>query len=135
MKYISYVRYALITISVVIIAMSTMSGNSNDVGLMIDWMLLILGLTFLSVIVLTAYSTTKDPKGAKGSLIASLLLLALLGVSYALADESPIQLGLKIFDNPTELLIADTGLFATYIVSVLTIASIALTELYNVFKK
>ena len=135
MKYISYVRYALIAISVIIVAMGTMSGNDSNVGLMINWTLGVLGFTFVALIVLSIYSSMKDPKAAARSMMGLLCVLVVLGISFAMSDDTPIVAGLRTFDNTSELLITDTGLYATYIVFALAVVSIALTELYNVFKK
>lgn len=132
MKYISYVRYALIVISAIVIAMGVSSG---DVDAMLRWTEGVLIASFIAVLVLSAYSAIKSPQGSSRSLIGFVGVVVILGVSYAMADTTPIETPIRIFDNPAELITTDTGLYATYIVSALAVLSILCTEVYNLIKK
>ena len=134
MKYISYVRYALILITIVVVTMGITS-NPEDVDAMLWFGQGLTIFTMLTLIGMSAYSSTKNPKAAGRSLIGLVIILAVIGLSYALADTTPIVTAANVFDNKSDLLIADTGLISTYIVAVFAVLAILGTETYNFFKR
>ena len=133
MKYISYLRYILILVSIVVVAMGV--GADQDVDAMLWFAQGLTIVTLATLVVMSIYTSAQNPKSAGRSLIGLLIIMTVLGVSYAMADTTPIITPAQVFDNKTDLLITDTGLFATYIVSALAVLSIAGTEFYNLIKK
>lgn len=132
MKYISYVRYALIAISLLIVGLGLGSGDVNAMLVWTEWLFIITGAALVG---LSVYSMAQDPKSAGRSMVGLLLVLVVLGVSFAMADTTPIETPVKIFDSKLELLLADTGLYATYFAAAIAALAIAGTEVYNLIKK
>lgn len=132
MKYISYVRYALIALS----ALFVFLGVYNEAyDLMLGWAEALVIITIVTLLGLGIYSSVKNPMGATRSLVGTLCVIVILAISYAMSDTTPIETPANVFDVRRDLIIADTGLYATYFTAFIAVLSIALTEIYNLIKK
>ncbi len=137
MKYLSIIRYALLIVSVVIVAVPfiTQTGSTPSVDTMLSWAGGLLGLTTLLAIVLPMLNLAQNPKGAMRSLIGVAIVAIVFGVAYGLSDATPITApGGVVYDNVLELRLSDTGLFATYFAMATAVGSIVVLEIYNMFK-
>ncbi len=132
MKYISFVRYALIALSIIIVALGLTSGDADT---MLRWTEFLIVATVASLVILSIYAMMQDPKSAGRSLMGLLAVLVVVGISFAMSDTTPIVTPAAVYDNPAELIATDTGIFSTYIVFGGAVLAIAGTELYNLIKK
>lgn len=153
---ISYwVFYALIAISAVIFLMFCFVGYDNMeslpsgflrspqyTDLLLYWMYFLVGVCILSTLVAAlvqfALGLKDDPKKTLQSLLGLVLMVALLGVSYALADNTPIvKSDGQLCDQQWELLLTDTALYSQYVLIgvALVCALISLTGVVKVTNK
>lgn len=140
MKYISYVRYGLIAISLIIIllflgTMNQTTGVYPYIDLLLRWTYVMLFFSVGIVILLPIIGMAKNPKGAGRTLVGVGILLAVVAISYALADGTTIVTPAQTFDNIMELKLSDTGLYATYIAFAGAVAAIVVGELVKLFRK
>lgn len=137
MKYLSIIRYVLLIISVLVVAVPFITQGSAprpDVEYMLQWTYIMIGLSLFFVIVLPIMNIGKNPKGALRSLVGVVLAAVVFGIAYSMADATPIQAATEVYDDPALLKLSDTGLFVTYFACGAAIASIVLTEVYKLFK-
>lgn len=133
MKYLSIIRYILIALSAVSV-LSYFVGAA-DVDLMLIWAYVLLGIAIVSVIVLPLFNVVQNPKGAVRSLVGLVIVLAVLGVAFALSSDVPVpNSGGGFFEDSLTLKLSDTGLFAAYAAMTATIAAVVISEIGNVFK-
>lgn len=133
MKYLSYLKYAFLVISALVVILYFV-GVASDVDGMLYWAYILLGLTIAAAIILPAVNLAKNPKGALRSLIGLAVIVIVAGVAYALSDSAPIITAANTYDNPTELKLSDMGLYVTYTALGVAVLSIVVSEIYNVFK-
>lgn len=140
MKYISFIRYGLIAISLVILAIFLATNNETAgtypyIDLLLKWTYAVLAVSVGAVVILPLLSMAKNPKGTIRTLIGVGILLLIVGVSYALADGTTIVTPAKTYDNVIELKASDTGLYATYFAFAAAIVAIVAGELVKLFRK
>ena len=140
MKYISYVRYALMGISILfaLIFLGTMDQNLGEypyIDLLLRWTYIMLGISISAMVLLPILGMIKDPKSAVRSLLGLGIVLVILAICYAFSDATPISTPAKEFTNPMELRLSDTGLYATYVALAIAIVAIFVGEIYKFFKK
>jgi len=132
MKHLIWIRYILMALSVVVILFGWLLRENVD--LLLNWMYIMLILGVGSMIIMSVISLAQNPKGAVQALLGFALILVIVGVAYAMSDGTPMQTPTNYFDNPTELKIADTGLFAMYALMAVSILAILVGEIRNAFK-
>lgn len=140
MKYISFVRYGLIAISLIIIAlflitMNQVTGVYPYIDLLLRWTYVMLFFSVAIVILLPIAGMVKNPKGAGRTFIGVGILLVVVAISYALSDGTTIVTPAATYDNIMELKLSDTGLYATYIAFAGAVAAIVVGELVKLFRK
>ncbi|MEG1554030.1 MAG: hypothetical protein RRZ64_03870 [Rikenellaceae bacterium] len=140
MKYISFIRYGLIAISLIILflflgTMDQTTGVYPYIDLLLKWTYAILFIAVAVVVILPVFNMAKNPKGAGRTFIGIGILAVILGISYALSDGTTIVTPAATFDNVTELKLSDTGLFATYITTAIAIAAIVVGEVVKLIRK
>ncbi len=136
MKYLSILRYVLLVVSVLVVAVpfATMTGDQPSVDAMLNFAYAILGATAVLAVLLPALNLAKNPAGAVRSLLGLAVVAVVFGVAYAMSDSTPVVTVSDTYDNVLELRLSDTGLFATYFAMATTVVSIAALEVYNMFK-
>lgn len=92
-------------------------------------------VSIAAVILLPLLGIAQNPKGAGRTLVGTGIVLVVIGISYVMADTTPIVTPSMTFDNPIELRLSDTGLYATYIAFAGAIAAIVIGELVKLFRK
>jgi len=140
MKYISYVRYALMGISILfaLIFLGTMDQNLGEypyIDLLLRWTYIMLGVSISAMVLLPILGMIQDPKSAVRSLVGVGIVAVIVAICYAFSDASPVITQSKEFTNPIELRLSDTGLFATYVALAIAVISIFAGEIYKFFKK
>ena len=144
MKYLSIIRYVLITASVVLLLLGAINDPGMEAGgshpwvdAMLRWTYVIFGIAVVIVAVMAVFSISQNPKGAKRSLLGVAILAVIVAISWALADTSPVYIegGKTLYDNVANLKIAGAELILAYIVFAATILAIIGGEVYKTFKK
>ena len=79
---------------------------------------------------------TQEPKKALKTLVGPLIIVAIVAVSYAISDGTPLKiLGYDGTDNvPSMLKFADTALFSMYALSVIAILMVIGSSVNKLFK-
>lgn len=136
MKYLAIIRYILLALSVIIVIYGLSAANeSTGVEVMLQWTSILLYATVAAVIVFPMMVMMQNPKSAVRSLIGLAILVVVALVAYSLSTTDPIiTAGGQVLSNPSELLLADVGIYTTYIVFCGVILSILFSEVYNLTK-
>lgn len=136
MKYLSIIRYILLALSVIIVVYGLSAANeSTGVEVMLQWTSILLYATVAAVIVFPMMVMMQNPKSALRSLFGLAILVVVALVAYSMSTADPIvTAGGAVLSNPTELLLADIGIYTTYIVFCGVIVSILCSEVYNLTK-
>lgn len=139
MKYLSIIRIVLIVISVAIVAAAFLTQGSApepNVDAMLRWTYAMVGIATLSAILLPLVNIAKNPKSAVRSLIGVAIVAVIVLIAYSLSDATPIYTpgNTEGYTDALELRLSDTGLITTYFALGIAIASIVVTEVYNLFK-
>lgn len=132
MKYLSIIRYVLMVLSIIVVVMG--GYVSENVDLLLRWMYIMLGLSVGCMILFSIYSLAKNPKSAVQSLIGLVAILVVAGVAYALSSDATVITPGAVYDNPTQLKIADTGLYMMYFLLAAAFLSIIVCEIRNSFR-
>lgn len=132
MKYLSIIRYVLLTISVLTVLLYF--AGASDVDLMLNWAYILLGLTVAVSLIFPVVNIIQNPKGAMGTLIGLAVVAIVVGICYSFASDATIVTAVKTFDNPLELKLSDTGLYAAYIALASAILAAIGGEVVNLFK-
>ena len=134
--------YVIMAISVVMAVFCVWDPNifgvSSDsaVGTIISWTAILLGLGVLGAVASGVVGVLTDPKGLVKTLITVVGVVALIGICWALSDDTPLKLvGYEGDQNQGDWLkIADTSLFLTYIGLGVAVAAIVVNKLVDAFK-
>ncbi len=133
MKYLSIIRYILLIVSVLVVALYFM-GVVTNVDVMLNFAYALLAASIVCAVVLPIFNFAKNPKGAARSLAGLVVVLVVIGIAYSMSDATPIVTHAETFDNEMELRLSDTGLFTTYFAFAGSVLSILVLEVYNMFK-
>lgn len=136
MKWLKYIRYALLAISaIILLAWVFMGAQDAQVDGMLIWTYILLGLAVLLIVVLPLINMAKNPKGSLPSLIGLVAVVVLFVVFYSLGSGDPVVRSAGgFFENATENKLSDAGLFMTYLVMGLTIVVAVFGEVRNALK-
>ncbi|MCD8186127.1 MAG: hypothetical protein LUD68_06645 [Rikenellaceae bacterium] len=132
MKHLIWVRYILMTLSVVVVLFGWLLRENVD--LLLNWMYIMLILGVGAMVIMSVISLAQNPKAAVQALLGFAAILVVVGIAYALSSGSPLTTPTNYYDNSTELKIADTGLFAMYALMIGAILAIVVGEIRNAFK-
>ncbi|MFI3267515.1 MAG: hypothetical protein R3Y51_02235 [Rikenellaceae bacterium] len=120
---------------VVLLPFLQAEGEVTDVDTMLNWTYGLLGLTIVAVVVLPLFNLAKNPKAALRSLVGILVVGIVFAIAYSLSSDAPIEVSAaKVYSDPAELKLSDTGLFMTYAAFGVAIISILFGEVYKLFK-
>lgn len=141
MKYIKFIGYALLAVSVVLIVvfLATSNFTTKEFPLsdaILYWTYLMLGVASVTAIVLPTVNMMKSPKAMMRSLVGIGAVVIVVAICYFMADDTPIVTAAKeVMDDRTALIVSDTGLFATYFAFIAVVVAIIAGEVMNVFKR
>lgn len=134
MKYLSIIKYLLLVVSFVLVALGIT--GTMEVDTMLLWTGIVLALTVLLVLFMPLIGVAQNPKSAVGSLIGLGGLAVVCLIGWFLASGDPIRLANgELVDDAGKLKFTDMALIATYIMFIAVILSLAFGELYKAFKK
>lgn len=143
-KAATIVLYVLLLLGVIFTALmmfgGTVPGDTNETPVYTDAILRFsYGLILLGVgaiIVFEIINLILHPASAKRALVSVGVMGAVIGISYALSDGTPLKiLGYEGSDNvPSMLMLTDTGLYTFYILLGAVVLAIFGTELSRIFK-
>lgn len=134
----------LLLISVVFILMFYMGGNeeNSDVptftNLIIVWSYILLVISAAAAVLFPIYALAKRPKNAISALIGVIGLAIILGIAYAMSDDTLIKLSESYTgtdNNPSTLKIVDMGLFAMYFLLVLAIIGVIISSVAKALRR
>lgn len=106
----------------------------ENVDLLLTWMYIMLGLGVGFMLLMSLFSLAQNPKSAVQALLGLGVILVILGIAYGMANGDPLATPTNFYDNAAELKIADTGLFATFILLGIATVAIVVGEIRNAFK-
>ena len=144
MKISNYVMYAIMAISVVVLALFFLVGYDipykedpkfNDpqfTDLLMVWMGVLIVLTFVltlvSVVMQVKNASGTEAKGIAGKTgtisVIGMVLSIVIGLGVGLADQSPVLVNGEVFTDPVDLCITDTCLISMFILLILSVISI-----------
>lgn len=141
MKYISFLGYALILVSVIIFAV--FFGTSDfttqtfpQADLLLTWTYSMCIISALAAVLLPVVTMINNPKAMVRSLAGIGIVVVFILICYLLADDSPlVMVGGDVIEDRTQLIVSDTGLFATYASFVIAVVAIIGGEVYKLLKK
>jgi len=142
MKWVKYIEYVLLAISVIVIASLFFLPKMEFKGSAVfetDWLLywayamLVLGV--IAALIAPVMSLFTNPKGTLRALIGLVVAVVLIGVCYAFSSTAPVPNSAGgYFENPAELRLTDTMLYLTYAIGATSVLVILYTEIRNAFK-
>lgn len=134
------VMYAILAVSVILAILCVTEelpmSDGSWTGTIISWTGALLGLGLLGAICSEVVGALTDTTGLVKSLIALAAVVAVIGICWAMSDDTPLKLiGYEGDQNQGNWLkIADTSLFLTYIGLGGAVVAILVNELSNMFK-
>ena len=140
MKYISYIGYGLLAISVILFITFLGTGNFSSqefpfADLLLYWMYAMIISASALAVILPMINMASDPKKMVGSLIGGGAMVLLVLVCYLMADATPIVGAGVTYDDRFELLSSDTGLYATYFTFAGAVIAIIVGEVWKMVKR
>ncbi|MBW8332652.1 MAG: hypothetical protein K0M40_11570 [Prolixibacteraceae bacterium] len=115
-------------------------GMSTWITTNLYWAYVLLGIATIAALVLEFVNTISDKKATKSALVALGFSVAVIGISYLLAnDEMPKFFGANKFIEdgtitPSSMRWIGTGLIATYILSAISVIAIVWSSITSIFK-
>lgn len=135
MKSLNLVKYLFLAIGAATLFTLFFMNEDAAAGIMLTWAYILLGLTVVVTLLMPLINLAKNPKGAVRSLVGLAIVVVVLGVCYAMSSDAPIVNSAGgYFDNPAELKLSDTGLYAAYFAMAATILVVIYGEIRNSFK-
>ncbi|WP_010664573.1 hypothetical protein [Marinilabilia salmonicolor] len=141
-KYLSYVLYLLLAVTLVFAGLFYFGGEVEDAGYplytesFLNWGKILLMIAAAVAILFEIANLLLHPQAAIRSLISIALLGVIVVIAYSMGDGTPLQLvGYKGPDNvPSMLILGDTFLYSTYILIGGALVAILFTEVSRIFK-
>lgn len=113
---------------------ATEDNSWNEIALIFT--VAVFGIAIIGVLVAEIMAAMSDVKSVVKGIIVLVGVVALIGICYAMADTTPLNMVGYEGNQNTEswLAIADTGMFLAYIFFAVAALSILVTEVYNRLK-
>lgn len=113
---------------------ATEDNSWNEIALIFT--VAVFGIAIIGVLVAEIMAAMSDVKSVVKGVIVLVGVVALIGICYAMADTTPLNMVGYEGNQNTEswLAIADTGMFLAYIFFAVAALSILVTEVYNRLK-
>ncbi len=141
MKFVRYIGYGILAISVIIVAVFFISSDFNAedypmADLILNWTYTMLILAGATAVLLPLIALAKDPKKLVKSLAGIGVVTVVILICYLASSDAPVTLADgEVISNAAVLKVSDTGLIATYIAFFGTIIAIAAGEVWSIIKK
>ncbi|MDD4819544.1 MAG: hypothetical protein PHD21_01760 [Flavobacteriales bacterium] len=144
-KILTWIALIIGVISLIFMCMMWMEGDeaikaSEDLQsstivplFVITWILF--AITVIAIVFFVVRTWVKYPKTLMGSLVYIVGFVAVIAIAYALADNTPTLLSNGKSSTETDSLIADFGIWATYILGTITIISVVFGGFLKSLKK
>lgn len=111
-------------------------GQAMGTDVMLIYTYILVAIAIIVALAFPLVNIIKNPKAAMRSLIGLGIMIVILGVSYLVSSDVPVlDSSGNYFTNPTELKLADMGLFSAYIMLLGAFLLIIGTEIWNAIKK
>ena len=139
-KVINILFGVMMAITVVLVVMMAAGGRdaagNPDVNGIIVWTYALFVLGLASAVGGAIYNMILNPAGMKGSLLSIVLIAAVIGVSFALADTTtPVTLSdMTVMEDPQVLAITDVSIYVTYIAMAAALLSAVFAEVKSAIK-
>jgi hypothetical protein len=104
------------------------------VNILLQWFYVILGLAVVCMIVFSIVSLLQNPKSAVQSLLGLAAVVVVVGISWALSSGETVVTPTKTYTDVSMLKLADTSLFAMYVLLAGAILAVIFGELRGFFK-
>ena len=114
---------------------ATADGSWNEIAIMFTYV--VFGISILGILAAELLAAAmSDIKGVIKGLVVLVGAVALVGICWAMADTTPLNMvGYEGTQNTeTWLAISDTGIFLAYIFFAVAVLAIIVTEIYNSIK-
>ncbi len=140
MKHISIVRYVLMAASILVVLFGWILGpadpkvDGSGVDILLAGLYVILGIAVVCIVVFSIFALLQNPKSAVQSLLGLGVILVILGISYAMSSGETVVTPTQTYSDAGLLKLADTSLFAMYILLAGAILAVVLGELRGFFK-
>lgn len=139
-KVINILFGVMMAITVVLVVMMAAGGRdaagNPDVNGIIIWTYVLFAMGFVAAVGGAIYNMFLNPSGMKGSLLSIVLIAAVIGVAFALADSTtPVTLSdMTVMDDPKVLTITDVSIYVTYIAMAAALLSAVFAEVKAAIK-
>ncbi len=139
MKWIKYIQYLFVAISVATLAylvFSMTQGNeAAGVDIMLKWAYVSLAVAIIVSLVFPIANLFSNPKGAGKTLLYLLACVVIIGGCYMMSSTEPVVNSAGgFFEDPFTLKITDTGLYTAYITLVITAVAAIGSEIFAALK-
>jgi len=136
MKHISIVRYVLMAVSIVVILFGWILAKDEAAGidLLLRWLYVVMGIAVVCVIVFSVYALLQNPKSAVQSLIGLGAIVVILGITWALSSGETVVTPTKTYTDVSMLKLADTSLYAMYVLLAGAVLAVLFGELRSFLK-
>ena len=137
--YIDIFLYIILAVSVVLAFLFYRSiGQANEtstLNLFMGWSYILIGIGALVAFVISPiFGVLTNPKTLVKSLISLGVLLIVILISYSLSSTTPVDVSVKIENMERALRLADTSLYAMYILGALGFLAIIASEIRNMLQ-
>ena len=139
-KVINILFGVMMAITVVLVVMMAAGGRdaagNPDVNGIIIWTYALFVLGLVAAVGGAIHNMILNPAGMKGSLLSIVLIAAVIGVSFALADTTtPVTLSdMTVMDDPQVLAITDVSIYVTYFAMAAALLSAVFAEVKSAIK-
>ncbi len=120
--------------------LKTLADIPDNMMKYVNWILLysvilLLAVVFVSFVVNPILKIVSNPKGVLRTIISIVILAVIVGIAFALSSTEPVHLigGDKI-PSDGSLILADTTLYASYILTGLVVIAIIASEVKRLLK-
>lgn len=145
-KYLHYSLYAMFAISAILILLVVKDSDDNAKldGLLntsFYWSYLLFFIAFIGIVVFTVYQMVTVKGDKKKTVVSLVAIIVIFVLAYVMSSsEIPQFYGAKALIaegtlTPNTVKMVDTGLYATYILAVLSIGALVYTSVSKIWSK
>jgi uncharacterized membrane protein len=134
----SLLLYVAIAITTIVTIYYFFVGNQeSNVGTLLIWAYILLALGVVLLICIPILNIGANPASLKKAAVSIAFLVALFVIAYILSSDAQTVTTQAMLTPPsaTTMKITDTGLYATYLLMVLSIGAILFGTIYGSVKK
>ena len=143
-KILNILFLVLIGISLVLLGLFYFGGEVKGAALptpnftdpFLNWGIILIFISGIVTLLAELANIVLQPKKALRTLLSIGIIIVIVLISYAMADDTPLEFGYKNPDNVSETLIfSDVFIFTTYIMFGISIIALLYTELSRVLRR